>query len=434
MNFIKKLIYRSYFFLKDLRYLLCNKYLSNLNKSYDLIYHYSFVVLSLPFGPRPQVEGLNKNSRMFKLLINFLFKFKNFHSSKYLIPMDKILFYKKSRNDKGDINLLVFIDFKFISLKPLSSLDKNLLVKLINRDLFDKNLNIMKDMLYDLFHTPHLFIVKDFIFNRLDNINLTDVLINFNNITLFNDLQNNNFKKPGVYIYTLNNKKYRKTKYIDNIYIGSSINTSKRINEHKKKFYSLSLDPRYGTEDKFFQFGLFYSTTNYLLEFKKLYPEYKLSLGEFLILKKLTDFNIRTVEQIFIDYYKPNLNVMRIVPYRFVEWRKVWLFRYNKESEYKSSIKLRVYFKVDLYWLLTHNRLDLLINYRYDYEILLYTEELSMSKICNRLNLDIKTVDYYINKPIYFKIKIKSYQYKIRIEEANVNIKPDNVITIQDKD
>ena len=98
MNFIKKTIYK----------ILWGS-VSLLNKSYDLIYHYSFVVFYL----------LNKNkiSRMFKLLVNFFFKFKKFNSSKDLIPMDKILFYKKSRNDKGDINLLVFIDFKFISLK-----------------------------------------------------------------------------------------------------------------------------------------------------------------------------------------------------------------------------------------------------------------------------------------------------------------------------
>ena len=83
---------------------------------------------------------------------------------------------------------------------------------------------------------------------------------------------------------------------------------------------------------------------------------------------------------------------------------------------------------MDWYWLFTHNRFDLLLNYRYDYEILLYTKELSVSTICNRLNLDIKTVDYYINKPIYFKIQ--RFHYKIRLEQANVNIKPYNVITI----
>ena len=188
---------------------------------------------------------------MFKLLVNFFFKFKKFNSSKDLIPMDKILFYKKSRNDKGDINLLVFIDFKFISLKPLNSLDKNLLVKLINRHLFDKNLNILKDMLYNLFHTPHLFIVKDFIFNRLDKINFTDILINFNNITLLNDLKNNNLNKPGVYIFTLNNIKYSKTKYIDNFYIGSSINIFERLNKRK-----IDLNKDSILKDKFFQFGV----------------------------------------------------------------------------------------------------------------------------------------------------------------------------------
>ena len=129
----------------------------------------------------------------------------------------------------------------------------------------------------------------------------------------------------GCYMYELDQK----------IYIGSSVNIQKR---HTTHIYTSKKSPssnfhKFINDNQGFEkvsFSILYLTNNYYEKFISLYPNYKLSKGEKVLLKKLTNLQIRILEQSLITYLLNNktnlLNKQSIVSYQYLEWDKQWFF------------------------------------------------------------------------------------------------------------
>ena len=119
------------------------------------------------------------------------------------------------------------------------------------------------------------------------------------------------------------------------IYIGSSVNIQKR---HTTHIYTSKKSPssnfhKFINDNQGFEkvsFSILYLTNNYYEKFISLYPNYKLSKGEKVLLKKLTNLQIRILEQSLITYLLNNktnlLNKQSIVSYQYLEWDKQWYF------------------------------------------------------------------------------------------------------------
>jgi hypothetical protein len=116
--------------------------------------------------------GIGTDKRIFSTsALNFK-ESKNIQQNKSIITMDKLLFYKKSRNEKGYIHLVVYIDYENIMLLPILNVEKYLLIPLIKTSTTIKTIEIISQMLYDIKKAPHLYIVNNFIINHLKNNNL----------------------------------------------------------------------------------------------------------------------------------------------------------------------------------------------------------------------------------------------------------------------
>lgn len=61
-------------------------------------------------------------------------------------------------------------------------------------------------------------------------------------------------------------------------------------------------------------------TPNHLLEFLKKNPGYKLSLNDIYILRSLTQFEIRVIEQALISHFSPKLNSSHSIIFSFINW------------------------------------------------------------------------------------------------------------------
>ena len=68
-----------------------------------------------------------------------------------------------------------------------------------------------------------------------------------------------------------------------------------------------------------------YISTNYLKKFEALYPQYRLSKGEWIILKYITDLIVKILEQSLIDKFKPKLNTIQKVGMRPWSWHDSYL-------------------------------------------------------------------------------------------------------------
>jgi hypothetical protein len=92
-----------------------------------------------------------------------------------------------------------------------------------------------------------------------------------------------------------------------------------------------------------FQISSIYLNTNYLKKFQEIYPKYKLSKGEWIILTKLNDLIIKILEQSLIDYYHPKLNIALKVGQLDFDWRDIYLQVYTKEKSFKEYFKRTKY-------------------------------------------------------------------------------------------
>lgn len=61
-----------------------------------------------------------------------------------------------------------------------------------------------------------------------------------------------------------------------------------------------------------FQFSILAIIPDYCAEFSKIYPEYEISKKDMLILSDLISLELTIAEQIYLNYYKPNLNSSKL--------------------------------------------------------------------------------------------------------------------------
>jgi hypothetical protein len=203
-----------------------------------------------------------------------------------------------------------------------------------------------------------LSIPEDFTRNNLSYTNIP--ILTFNpEYTLIKDNKkslNNIVKlKPWdtcCYIITFNNNLY--------YYIGSTINIKNRtyshfnyINNVIKYFTTSGREGRIethgmGIKEHFleseikalqphninikFSIDIVYLATSYLKKFKNIYPKYKLSKGEWILLYYMTDLTIRILEQSLIIYYRPKLNFNYTVSIKYFDWDDRYLQIYSNSG------------------------------------------------------------------------------------------------------
>jgi hypothetical protein len=202
--------------------------------------------------------------------------------------------------------------------------------------------------------------------NYLNDINIDidiDIDNNNNNIFIKNNTKNRvntkSIKQKGdncvsyfedktcCYIITFNNNLY--------FYIGSTINIKNRIKSHNKNIDSLGKNLseifKYFLnseihENKIIEYKIrpIYLGINYFTKFKNLFTDYKLSKGEWLLLKKITELIIRILEQSLILNYKPKLNSAEKIAIGQIDWRDEWLHYYGPEKDYKQMPKYSLYY------------------------------------------------------------------------------------------
>lgn len=406
------------------------------------------------------------------LTYNSIILFKEDKNS--ILIIENYLLYKKSRNEKGNINLVDYIDFKKLSILPILKLESKLLTPLIFITGTNNSLLIVEKMLYQLYHTPHLFTVKNFIFNNLSNnsikitsniiTNKVENKITKNKLVRLNDINykdcfgndklvEEELNKTGVYIYSFSVLKQK----MDCHYIGSSLNIKNRLISHKEsKTYSVYSEDtkefiRYknltDVENEIkFKCGNLYITKDYLIEFKKLYPKYTLSKGEWLILNKLTDLHIKLLEQSLIynleefktekhmnSFSEQSLNSIFHVAYRFAEWKKEWLFLYQKESEYKKATKVIVYMLVDSKAIINLNIEDLVLEENKYYEFNFYNKAKTLATLCARYYGDMDFLFKIVNTKKYYKIPLLRYPIRIVEEHRDIEIEIENVQRLRRK-
>jgi hypothetical protein len=435
------------------------------------------IKLNMAFNPLDiKFIPVNLNSKMKNgkayLTNNSIILFKEDNNS--ILIIENYLLYKKSRDEKGNINLSVYIDFKKLSILPILKLESKLLTPLIFTDSTNNSLLIVEKMLYQLYHTPHLFTVKNFILNNLSNnsIKITSNILNNkeenkikkNKLVKLNDiyfkdcfgnekLVDENLNKPGVYIYSFSVLKNK----IDCHYIGSSINIKNRLRSHKQSTYFSVYSEESKDFIKYnnltdidneikFKCGSIYITKDYLQEFKKLYPNYNLSKGEWLILSKITDLHYKILElsmiynldefkteKHFNSFSEQSLNKDFKVAYRFSEWKKEWLFLYDKESEYRKATKVIVYMLVDNKSIIGFNIEDLVLEENKSYEFNFYNKAKTLATLCDRYYGDMEFLFKIVNKNKYYKIPLLRYPIRIVEEHRNIEIEIENVQRIRRK-
>jgi hypothetical protein len=122
-----------------------------------------------------------------------------------------------------------------------------------------------------------------------------------------------------------------------------------------------------------FNIKILYLNTNYLKLFKTIYSDYKLSKGEYILLRKITDFFSKFLEQSLIIKFNPKLNITNKVVFTHFEWEDKFLNIYgnyllsNKYSIYvlvenkRRPHNIKNVFNTDLP-LIYHSKIDKLVN------------------------------------------------------------------------
>lgn len=197
-------------------------------------------------------------------------------------------------------------------------------------------------------------------YNKIkEDMSKSKPVFEFNETSLETNLiykKNLNSLCTGCYIITFQNKYY--------YYIGSSTNLRDRMKTHTTNINSF-LSNRNSSLSEFFKFYLnfckkqksksndslnfnikiLYLSTNYLNLFRLIYPHYRLSKGEWLLLSKITDFFIKILEASLIIKFHPKLNSTNKVVLKYFEWSDEFLQIYsknNKAGEYLKSKKYKI--------------------------------------------------------------------------------------------
>jgi len=221
------------------------------------------------------------------------------------------------------------------------------------------------------------------------------------------------------YIIIFNNNLY--------YYIGSSINILDRVKNHNSNIeniiyellYNLGLSSenyckckpdanklwynfieseiKYNEELNYKIIPIYFST-NYLNKFQLLHPKYKLSKGEWIILKYITDLTIKILEQSLIYKFQPKLNILENVYIQYYSWNDSYLNEITNDK-YLSKI----YGKTNKYLILIHK-----LNYKKEF---IYG-----------VNRDISNNREYIIIGPYTEYYIKN-KYNLNINEVIENNK-----------
>lgn len=271
-------------------------------------------------------------------------------------------------------------------------------------------------------------------FNKIERDNLNSKFIfDFNENETELDtkiLKDNKINKlyAGCYVIIFNNKLY--------YYIGSSTNLKERIRTHTNnilnyikgnnndlnemlKFYLTSLHKQGCEKDDFnFSIKIIYMNTHYLNLFKYIYPDYKLSKGEFIILSKITDFLIKILEKSLIFKFKPLLNIEKNVVFKHFEWNDEFLDFYsknNKIAEYLKAKRYEIFIKIEkkkysYYYILFLNKF---LKVRYDKELEVSICISTLQDICSSYNLRYYEVLYNLNQYHHYKETILKNPLKI---------------------
>lgn len=135
-------------------------------------------------------------------------------------------------------------------------------------------------------------------------------------------------------------------------YIGSTANFKDRINSHMGQFKSTermgkALHKLEKDNQESLLFSIIQIIPNFLMKFKKSYPYYVLSEGEYEILLALSLYPVRVLEQSLIDKFKPQLNGQdgkyeTTVYHRFtdINWEAS---RLRLEKSLKNSIPVDIF-------------------------------------------------------------------------------------------
>lgn len=180
------------------------------------------------------------------------------------------------------------------------------------------------------------------------NLNLHTIFykLNLSEQFLLSDPVLNNIS--CCYVIVFNNNLY--------YYIGSSIDILNRVKTHnlnleneiysvlglsrkaKKSFFTESILPYYIESEISTNYELSYKIhpiyiyTNYLNKFSLLHPQHRLSKGEWILLKYITDLIIKILEQSLINKFKPKLNSIQKVGIRPLSWCDTYLDEISSEK------------------------------------------------------------------------------------------------------
>lgn len=243
-----------------------------------------------------------------------------------------------------------------------------------------------------------------------------------------NEIINKETKKNPLYIccyiITFSNKYY--------YYIGSTTNIKDRfkthshninsyikmkkntLNEYFKYFLDSEISYLKSKEGQkyalYFKISTLYLFPNYLNKFLSIYPNYRLSKGEWLLLDMINDLIIKTLEESLMIKFKPKLNIAKKVAFKHFEWDDEFLGIYSKSGkliEYFKSKKYGIYLEP------TRERLN-----SYEKLILNWTK-----KGYNTFELERDYNKIKNNEPIHIKtLSELCSRYKLNKEEVLNNL------------
>lgn len=332
-----------------------------------------------------------------------------------------------------------------IFLNPILSVENKLLAPLIyNKYIFKQIENIQ----YILSRFSNSNLVKLWLFDRLEqdkiiiNAKIDEDSLPYKIIFMFNEynqiLKYDKLNKlyGGCYILDIN-KQY---------YIGSTSNFNYRFKSHSKHvedfmYYksenssstaSLS-GSRYKNiqlneiqkffllkDEKISNFNanILYLNINYLNLFKFIYPNYKLNKGELILLKIITDFINKFLEQSLLHKFHPFLNMADYAIFKHFEWNDEFLDYNSRNNNVFECFKNKKY---EIFIITELNKeeynYDLLLN-KYYFHTYKCQSKVAISNgylqdICYKYNLKYYEVIANLNKFHHYESTILKNPLKI---------------------
>ena len=349
--------------------------------------------------------------------------------------------YILSEIDKIQFILTRFNDLNFVKLWLTNKLqeDKIIINAKLNentKELLDliisiENETIIKSNIEGL--SKEISFISSRYFNEIkkDNLECKPIFSFKNNEFITTLLKNNKLNKlySACYIITFNNKVY--------YYIGSSTDFKKRFNTHTLNINNYKENKNNTLTGIFkefldsirknagFNINIIYLSHNYLTLFQTEYPYYKLSKGEFILLNKISDFLVKTLEISLFEKFHPKLNSLNKVSFKHFEWNDEYLNIYRENNNNKEYLKASTY---GIYGLSSKTRTIadlakfLKLKFTKDEEINYYNKinndilirETTLQDLCQRYNLNYKEVLNNLNTFHYYN-EITSLRNPLKI-------------------